>query len=135
MNRVSLVGRLVRDPEVKYTQGGTCVASFSLAVNRWVKDKEEADFIPVTVWGKMAETCGNHLVKGSQAAVSGSLKTHTYEDKDKKKRFAMEVWADRVEFIGKKPEGAGKTAISSAPATETQSAFGQEVPMDQDIPF
>lgn len=76
MNKVILAGRLTKDPEVRYTQTGLAVASFTLAVNRRFtkeKDKQQADFIPIVIWDKLAEVCGNYLVKGTQVLIEGRI--------------------------------------------------------------
>ena len=104
MNTVVLIGRLVRDPELKFLQSGKAVCKFTLAVDKPFGDKE-ADFIPITVWGKIAEACGNNLNKGRLVAVSGRLQIRTYE-KDGQKRYITEVVASAVKFLdyGKKSE-------------------------------
>jgi len=110
VNLVVLIGRLTRDPELKYLANtGTPVATFSLAVDRELsKDKRQeveskgqptADFINIIVWGKQAENCANYLKKGKLAAVSGRLQSRSYEGKDGTKRYITEVVATRVEFL------------------------------------
>jgi len=102
LNRVILIGNLTRDPELRYTPDGTPVASFTIAVNRSFTTRQgerEADFIPVVVWRKRAETCSEYLAKGSQVAVDGRLQIRNYEDKDGIKRRVAEVVAWRVEFL------------------------------------
>ncbi len=102
LNRVILIGNLTRDPELRYTPDGTPVASFTIAVNRPFTTRQgerEADFIPVVVWRKRAETCSEYLAKGSQVAVDGRLQIRNYEDKDGIKRRVTEVVAWRVEFL------------------------------------
>ena len=105
MNKVFLIGRLTRDPELRYTGNNTAVASFSIAVNRNFTNQQgerEADFFNVTVWRKQAENVKNYLSQGSQVAVEGRLQTRNYEDKDGQKRYVTEVVADNVEFLGSK---------------------------------
>jgi single-strand DNA-binding protein len=102
LNRVILIGNLTRDPELRYTPDGTPVASFTIAVNRSFTTRQgerEADFIPIVVWRKRAETCSEYLAKGSQVAVDGRLQIRNYEDKDGIKRRVAEVVAWRVEFL------------------------------------
>lgn len=102
LNRVILIGNLTRDPELRYTPQGTAVASFTVAVNRSFVNREgerEADFIPIVVWQKRAETCAEYLIKGSQVAIDGRLQIRTYEDKDKIRRWVTEVIAQRIEFL------------------------------------
>ena len=105
MNKVFLIGRLTRDPELRYTGNNTAVASFSIAVNRSFTNQQgerEADFINIVVWRKQAENVKNYLSQGSQVAVEGRLQTRNYEDKDGQKRYVTEVVADNVEFLGSK---------------------------------
>ena len=96
MNRIILLGRLTRDPEVRYTQTGKVVCQFTLAVDRPFANQDgqrEADFIPVVIWGKQAETCGNSLTKGQRVLVEGRLQIRSYDAKDGSKRYVTEVIA------------------------------------------
>jgi len=125
MNRIILLGRLVKDPEVRVTPSDKTVCTFTLAVDRPFKNKDgekEADFINVVVWGKPAELCGNSLSKGHRLLAEGRLQIRSYE-KDGTKRWVSEVIADRVEFIEKKT------------ADTPMSEFGKLPPPDDDIPF
>lgn len=130
MNKVILVGRLARDPDVRYTQSGKATASFALAVNRRVGQgkEQQADFIPIVAWEKLAEIAGNNLMKGSQILVEGRMQVRNYEDKEGQKRYVTEVIAQNIEFLGSKPSGQ-----SSMPAGA--ESFGSEVFPDEDIPF
>ena len=103
MNKVVLIGRLTRDPELRYTGNNTAVASFSLAVNRNYSNQQgerEADFINIVVWRKQAENVKNYLTQGSQVAIDGRLQTRTYDDQNGQRRYITEVIADNVEFLG-----------------------------------
>lgn len=105
MNKVVLIGRLTRDPELRYTGSNTPVATFSLAVNRTFTNQNgerEADFINIVVWRKQAENVKNFLTQGSQVAVEGRIQTRTYDDQNGQKRYITEVVADNVEFLGSK---------------------------------
>ena len=110
MNHIVLIGRLVADPVLRYTQSGVAVTSFTLAVdrNRSKEDgQRETDFIDVVTWRKQAETCVNYLTKGRLVAVSGRLQIRRYDDKDGIRRKAAEVVADRVQFLDRaKQDGA-----------------------------
>lgn len=126
INKVILIGRLTRDPEVKYLQQGVAVASFTLAVDRTFKNKDgekEADFIPVVVWRKTAELCEKYLFKGSLTAVVGRLQTRTYDAADGTKRYVTEVIADEVQFLQPKSD-----SIRPAGNVSANESFG--VPMD-----
>ena len=99
MNTVVLIGRLVRDPELKYTPNGVAVCNFTLAVDRAFSKDKEADFIPIVVWGKIGEACGNNLGKGRLVAVEGRLQIRNYETQDGQKRKVAEVVANSVQFL------------------------------------
>lgn len=121
MNRVILIGRLTRDPELRYTSSNIATASFSLAVDRNFTNQNgerEADFINIVVWRKQAENCKNYLTKGSQVAIEGRIQTRSYDGQDGQKRYVTEVVADNVQFLGSR---ANNGASSNA-----QPAFNDE---------
>lgn len=124
MNKCHIIGRMTKDPEVRCTQGGTAVATFTLAVDRRVaKDKpKEADFIPCVVWGKMADgVVKNYCHKGKQVAVEGRIQVRSYDAKDGTKRYVTEVVVNELELLGKS-EGGNKQG-------------GGNYPTDDEIPF
>lgn len=124
MNKCHIIGRMTKDPEVRYTQGGTAVATFTLAVDRRVaKDKpKEADFIPCVVWGKMADgVVKNYCHKGKQVAVEGRIQVRSYDAKDGTKRYVTEVIVNELELLGK---GDGSSKQN-----------GGNYPTDEEIPF
>ena len=128
MNKVFLIGRLTRDPDLRYTGNNTPVASFSLAVNRNFTNQQgerEADFFNITVWRKQAENVKNYLSQGSQVAVEGRLQTRNYEDKDGQKRYVTEVVADNVEFLGSK-NSSNNSSNGSHNEEPTPYDFGDE---------
>lgn len=133
MNKVVLIGRLTKDPELRYTPGnGVAVSSLTLAVDNYNSKTGEkgADFIPVVVWGKSAENVAQYCVKGSQIAVSGRIANRSYDAKDGTKRYITEVVADMFNGI---------TFLSSNNANGknnnySQSDFGTPVELD-DLPF
>lgn len=105
LNKVFLIGNLTRDPELRYTPGGTAVANLGIAVNRRFKDssgelKEEVCFLTVTVWDKQAEACCQYLSKGRPVFVEGVLQSRFWETTDGQKRSAIDVRAERVQFLG-----------------------------------
>lgn len=128
MNQCQLMGRLVRDPELKYTPQGTAVTSFTLAVDRRF-NREKADFIDVVAWRQTAEFISKHFQKGTRIAVVGSIQTRTWEDNEGRKRKAVEIVADSVYFADAKKESAAGSYAESAMTSE-----GFEV-TDEDIPF
>ena len=120
MNDVRLVGRLTRDPEVRYTSKGQAVARLDMAVNRRFKDstgewRDDTTFVPVTVWRDAAERCKERLKKGSPLYVEGRLRSTNWETKDGQKRSGMEVEAYRLQFLAKM---TGEEAPSSAQESE-----------------
>ena len=132
MNKWIGLGRLVKDPEVKYTESGKVVTQFTLAVNRPFTNQQgqkEADFIPVVVWGKQAELIGNSCAKGHRLLVEGRIQIRSYDGKDGTKRWVTEVIANNFEFIERKAEGS----VGRPPHAMTD--MGQEVPFDSESPF
>lgn len=105
INTVTLVGRLTKDPELRYTQSGVPTATFTLAVNRTFKQENgpDADFINIVVWRKAAESTANYLKKGSLAGVVGRIQTRNYEGQDGKRVYVTEVLAESVQFLDSKP--------------------------------
>lgn len=102
INKVVLIGRLTKDPELRFTAGsGTAVARFTVAVNRQFK-KDETDFINCVAFGKTAETISQYFVKGQQIAVNGNIRTGSYEAQDGTKRYTTDVTVESFEFIGSK---------------------------------
>ena len=124
LNKVFLIGNLTRDPELRYTPGGTAVANLGIAVNRRFKDssgelKEEVCFLTVTVWDKQAEACCQYLTKGRPVFVEGVLQSRFWETSDGQKRSAIDVRAERVQFLGNYGTSGkdGKAAISEDEVT------------------
>ena len=139
MNKVVLIGRLVKDAELKYTPGvGTAVSTFTLAVDNYnsKEKKNDADFIPIVLWGRSAESLAQYLVKGTQVAVAGRISTRSYDAKDGTKRYVTEVVADM--FNGVKLLG-GKKADNSNSSNDVfggQSFYDDMTPVDDgDMPF
>ncbi len=117
MNKVFLIGRLTRDPELRYTGSNTAVATFSLAVNRNFSNQNgerEADFINIVVWRKQAENVKNFLTQGSQVAIDGRIQTRSYDDQNGQKRYVTEVVADNVEFLGSKNSSNNSNNMNSS---------------------
>lgn len=128
MNCVSLIGRLAREPEVRYTQTtNTMVVQFAIAVNRpYARDGEQqADFINIVAWNKTGEFCSKYFKKGMQVGITGRLSTRNYDDKDGKRVYVTEVVADHVYFADSKKED-----VSNNPFTEVPAPID-----DSDLPF
>lgn len=130
MNKWLGIGRLVRDPELRYSQTGVGICTFTIAVDRRFKNaqgEKETDFIQVKTFKQLAELCANHLSKGKFAGVSGALQISSYNDKDGNKKWSTDIIADEVQFLSPRDEGQ-----SQQPST---SSLGHEVNLDDDIPF
>ena len=135
LNRIILMGRLTRDPELRRTSSGTAVTSFSLAVDRDFKSQsgeKETDFIDIVAWRNTAEFVSKYFTKGRMAVVEGRLQIRDWTDKDGNKRRSAEIVADSVYFGDSKRDG-GDT-VQSEPQSEPQSGFS-EVEDDGDLPF
>lgn len=104
-NRVVLCGNLVKKPETRYLQSGMAVGSFTIALNRKSKEKDEVSFIPITVWDKLAENCEKFLDKGSPALLEGRLNQKSWTTKEGEKRTCLEVVAENVQFLGNAKAG------------------------------
>ena len=134
MNKTVLIGRLTKDPELKYTPGaGTAVLTITLAVDRRFnkEGKKEADFIPVVIWGKQAESTAQYVSKGKLIGISGRIQTRNYDHKDGYKVYVTEVVAEEVQFL----EWANDKNSSSA-NNSTQSDYEDMTPIDdEDLPF
>lgn len=137
LNVVVLIGRLTRDAELKYTNSGTAVTKFSLAVNRrrksgdqWI---EEANFFDITIWGRMAESLTQYLVKGKEVAIEGELRQNRWEQ-DGQPRSKVEITANNVQLLGGgrtgggRPDSMGGNEMGSGPASATDD-------FEDDIPF
>ena len=141
MNKVILMGRLTRDPEVRYTQtNNTLVASFSLAVNRrFARQGEErqADFVNIVAWSKTGEFCSKYFKKGQQVGIIGRLQTRTWDDDQGTKHYVTEVVAEEAYFADSRRdgEGAGANFENTFGENLSQSAEFQVNASDDDLPF
>ena len=143
LNIVTLAGHLTRDPELRYTQAGSPVANFGLAINEKWKDKdgnakESVCFVDVEAWGRQAEAVGEYLHKGSAAIVVGGLKMESWEAKDGTKRTRLKVRARQVQFLGggKKGEEAAPEPDAAEGGERSDAAAQPDVgPEDSDCPF
>lgn len=126
MNNVVLIGRLTKDPEITYTQNGTAVCKFTLAVDR--QGKDGADFIRIITWNKTAENCSKYLAKGRQAAVQGRIQTGSYKSKDGHTVYTTDVIANNVQFLGNKSDE--RTAIPDEVLEDSPYET-----LKEDIPF
>ena len=135
MNKVFLIGRLTRDPELRYTSSNLPVCSFTVAVNRNFTNQSgerEADFINIVVWRKQAENIKNYLKQGSQIAIDGRIQTRSYDGEDGKKRYVTEVIADNVQFLDSK---GSRSEMSDFSQDITPSSFSNESSQPKSDPF
>ena len=134
MNKVFLIGRMVKEADLRYTKNGKAVAVFTIAVNR---NKEQTDFIRITAFGKTAENTANYTSKGSLVAVEGTIVTGSYE-KDGKRVYTTDIWANTVQFLTPKGKGTGEQKDANTGQknanTEQNGAFGWSAEWDND-PF
>ena len=129
MNKVILMGRLCRDPEIRYAKDNKCVAKFTLAVNRRVKD--ETDFISCTAFGKTAEFCEKYIKKGTKVALEGRWQTSSYTNKEGTKIYTNDCIVDLMEFAeSKKSEGE-----QTAPAPADDNFMNLPSDIDDEVPF
>lgn len=146
VNKVILVGNLGRDPELRYTQSGQAVATFSIATtDRW-RDKdganqEKTEWHRIVVWGKTAENCAQYLQKGRSAYIEGRIQSNDWEDKEGNKRTTTEIIAQSVQFLGGRGGAAGGNTGSSGGADSgggtsgSQSGTPADAPPGDDVPF
>jgi single-strand DNA-binding protein len=151
MNKAILIGRLTRDPELKYTNSNIPVATFSIAINRPftnAQGEREADFINIVVWRRQAEAVKNYISKGSLVAVEGRIQTRSYDAQDGTKRYVTEVVADNVQFLESKQQSQTRGQSnndfdfneSSEATTDIEedpfAEFGANIEIsDDDLPF
>lgn len=135
MNKVVLIGRTTKSPELRYAPGtGTAVCRFTLAVNRPFK-KDETDFINCVAFGKIGETIAQYVLKGRQVAVTGSIRTGSYENNSGEKRYTTDVVLDGFEFIGNS-NNAGNSGEYNPQVSNSDMGFGDMTPIDDgDAPF
>ena len=144
-NKVILIGNMTADPELKQTQTGTSVCSFSIAVNRRFSKNEQGqtvDFINIVTWRQSAEFVSRYFKKGNPILVCGQLQTRTWTDNQGVKRYATEVVADEVSFVGPAAQGGAPMGGAYTPEAYTTPSFNsassasfEEIPSDDSLPF
>lgn len=137
LNKVLLIGNLTKDPELRYTPGGTAVANLRMAVNRKFKDrtgelKEDTCFVTIIVWDKQAEVCNEYLQKGHPVFIEGILQSRSWETPDGQKRSTIDVRAERIQFMGG-TASAGKGADSGGNSEGTAGDHSQDVVRPDDM--
>ena len=138
LNKAMLIGRLGQDPELKYTQSGVAVVSFSVATGMKWKDQEgnwqeRTEWHNVKAWRGLAETCSNYLKKGSKVYIEGRLETSNWEDENKKKHYKTEIVIDEMIMLDSKGSGDGNGSQCSY--STTKPAAGKSTATDDDLPF
>ena len=140
VNKVILIGRLGKDPELKYTPSGTPVAKFSLATDDVFKDQtgeqqRRTEWHNIVAWKRLAEICGEYLTKGKQVYIEGSIRSHQYQDQAGNKRTGYEIVARTMQMLGSKGDSERAAPERAAPsAAEPEPPAGSEI-TDEDIPF
>lgn len=129
MNRITIIGNLTRAPELRTTQSGKSVCTFTVAVNR--RGGDQADYFRVSAWSALGENCQKYIDKGSKVAVIGSVSVSTYTANNGENRANLEVIASEVEFLNSKSEGAQTAAKPAAQSANN----GYQVITDEDLPF
>ena len=141
MNKITVIGHLGRDPEMRYTPNGQAVTSFSVASSRRYttsagEQKEETEWFNVSAWGKLGETCNQYLTKGQQVYVEGRMSSRTYEGRDGQTRVSIDIFLNDVQFLGRRGDGDGSQA--SAPYEVGAGALadeGSDFDAVDDLPF
>ena len=157
MNKAILIGRLTRDPELRYTTSNRAVCQFDLAINRPFINQEtnrkEADFLRIILWDKQAENTAKYIHKGSQVAVEGRIQTRNYDNSEGKKVYVTEIVANNIQFLDSKSDSGNVNNLPEPPITDTTTtnnttqnndpfaAFGEQINnglpeiSDDDLPF
>ena len=138
INKSILIGRLVKDPELRRTSQGTPVTSFTLACNRTIKtnDGQDADFIPCVIWNKGAESVERYCFKGSLVGVEGRLRSRSYDNSHGQKVFILELLCDSVQFLDTKKENQNTQSYDYQPQHQFQNDYSSQFDLqDDDIQF
>jgi single-strand DNA-binding protein len=138
LNRIILIGRLTRDPELRYTPAGVATCGFTLAVDRpfQTNGEREADFIPIVTWRQLAETSANYLRKGRLTAIEGRIQTRNYENGEGKRVYVTEVVADNVRFLERPQQQEGQAGQQQQGRRDPFSDDGRPVDISEDdLPF
>lgn len=137
VNKAILVGRLGKDPEIKYTPSGTAIANFTMATSENYKDKdgqkqERTEWHRIVAFGKLAEICGEYLAKGKQVYVEGRIQTRSWDDKDGNKKYMTEIVANIMQMLGKADESS---ALGGGASAADSSVVPESPQVDEDVPF
>ena len=134
LNLCQFIGRLGKDPEIRYTQSGSAVASFSLAVGHKYKDKEHTEWVNVSVFGKLAEICGQYLTKGKQVYIAGRMQTEKWQDKNGQDRYTTKIICNQMQILGSKSDQTGEQPKNQHQQAKANGYQPQD-DFDDDIPW
>jgi single-strand DNA-binding protein len=132
LNKCFLIGNLTRDPELKFSQSGTAICRFSIAVNQTIKDRKTVEFFTIVAFGKTGEICQKYITKGRPVMVEGHLHNNSFETKDGQKRVSLEVIADNVQFLGSGQQQTRQQDEPDAPDEPDPNVPGFT---SEDVPF
>lgn len=136
MNKVQLIGRLTKDPDLRYTKNNIAVASYTVAINTGYGEKQQTDFINVTTWGKSGEFVSNYFKKGQAIGIVGRLRSNNYEDSNGNKRYTVEVITEDIEFVGSKNEKQNGQDEEIEKEQSISSEYQSNLILtDDDLPF
>ena len=140
LNRCEFIGRLGKDPEVRYTADSNAICNFSIAVGYKSKDKETTEWVRITAFGKLAGICADYLKKGSQVFIAGRMTTRKWQNKDGVDQYTTEVVADQMQMLGGRPAETNDPAAVPIPKLDAYRSIkeGVVVPLDEmidDVPF
>lgn len=128
MNKVQLIGRLTKDPELRYSKNNIAVANYSIAVNDGYGEKQQTQFINISTWGKSGEFVSKYFKKGQSIGIVGRLNSNNYEDKNGNKRYSLEVITEDIEFVGNKKQ-------EEVQFVDEYNLENEEIINDDELPF
>lgn len=136
MNKVQLIGRLTKDPDLRYTKSNIAVASYTIAINTGYGEKQQTDYINISSWGKSGEFVSNYFKKGQAIALVGRLRSNNYEDSNGNKRYTVEVITEDIEFVGSKNEKQNGQDEEIEKEQSISSEYQSNLILtDDDLPF
>lgn len=136
MNKVQLIGRLTKDPDLRYTKSNIAVASYTIAINTGYGEKQQTDYINISSWGKSGELVSNYFKKGQAIALVGRLRSNNYEDSNGNKRYTVEVITEDIEFVGSKNEKQNGQDEEIEKEQSISSEYQSNLILtDDDLPF
>ena len=135
LNQCNFIGNLGADPETRFTQGGTSVTNFRIAVGWKSKDKEGTEWVTVVAWGKLSEICAEYLRKGSKVFISGSMRTRKWQDQQGNDRYSTEIVADRMQMLDGRSSGDSAPQAQQQPRQQQPASAPAVDDFEDDVPF